>query len=69
VSVRPAEEATWAANVAAAGQVALDIESHLHDHELATAHQSRPTVAVQNERNGAGTPAVDHGKATGGPPQ
>ena len=34
-----------------------------HDGEIRASHEGRPTVAVQNARNGAGTPAVDRGPA------
>jgi hypothetical protein len=32
-----------------------------HHSELMTGHEGRPTVATQDERNGAGLPAVDRG--------
>ena len=33
----------------------------VHDDEVMSAHEGRPTVAEQNIRNGAGLPAVDKG--------
>jgi hypothetical protein len=44
-----------------------DLCGSLPDHhaEIVTAHKGRPTVSTQDERNGAGRPAVDTGLAEG----